>query len=88
MIYLVNINLPPEIRYKDVYTRQIGIIPGPNNPRALLDTFLQPIIDEAKKLSMDGLVTIEDEVEICKAKAFIAMVSGDLPAAGEVNLNT
>ena len=88
MIYLVNINLPPEIRYKDVYTRQIGIIPGPNNPRALLDTFLQPIIDEAKKLSTDGLVVIKDKVEICKAKVFIVMASGDLPAAGEVNLNT
>lgn len=85
IVHLVNMNLPPSLRYKDTYTRQLAILPGPNNPGSLLETFLKPIVNEAEKLSQDGLVVVKNGVTVCKARVYIVMATGDLPAAGQVS---
>lgn len=46
-IYLVCLNLPPELRFLPEYICLVGIIPGPNEPSLQeLNHFLRPFIDE------------------------------------------
>ncbi len=46
-IYLVCLNLPPELRFLPEYVCLVGIIPGPNEPSLHeLNHFLRPLIDE------------------------------------------
>lgn len=56
IVHMINLNLPPEIRYEDMYTRQVAILSGPNNPKSLLDTFLLPIVEELQDLSTKGMI--------------------------------
>jgi hypothetical protein len=72
-------------RYLDPYTIQLGILPGPNNPNALVDTFLKPIVDEFQKLSTAGMTVYKDGVLLCKAKVHLVIATGDLPASAELS---
>jgi hypothetical protein len=45
----INANLPPDERVKKENLLIAGVIPGPNSPKKM-DTFLQPLVDELKKL--------------------------------------
>ena len=43
-------NLPPEICMKDPYLFLTYTIPGPDNPKAKIDIYLQPLIDKLNEL--------------------------------------
>ena len=43
-------NLPPKMCMKDPYLFLTYITPGLDNPKAKIDVFLQPLIDELNKL--------------------------------------
>ena len=43
-------NLPPEMCMKDPCLFLTRIIPGPNNSKAKIDVYLQPLIDELNEL--------------------------------------
>lgn len=84
IVHFINLNLPPEVRYQENYTFQVAVLPGPNNPKSLLDTFLRPIIEELKILSTAGMVVSVDNTEVCKAKVHLVMATGDLPASTDL----
>lgn len=55
-IYLVCLNLPPDIRYRPENVYLAGIIPGPNEPELhQLNQFLRPLIDDLLVLWHRGL---------------------------------
>lgn len=45
-IYLTILNLPRNVRSKQVNTILVGLIPGPHEPRHDLNTFLEPLVED------------------------------------------
>jgi len=43
-------NLPPEMCMTKPYMFLACVVPGPDNPKAGIDVFLQPLIDDLKRL--------------------------------------
>ncbi len=71
------------IRYTDEYLLQLAILPGPNKPSDM-DSFLRPIVDELNDLSSNGLIVRRNHQEVCRAKVYLMMASGDIPAVADM----
>ncbi|XP_060178050.1 uncharacterized protein LOC132607983 [Lycium barbarum] len=56
-VFLTPYNLPPELCVTSPYIFLNCIIPGPRNPKVLIDVYLQPLIDELKMLWVEGVET-------------------------------
>ncbi|XP_025653212.1 uncharacterized protein [Arachis hypogaea] len=52
-------NLPPHMCMKDPFLFLTCIIPGKENPKAKIDVYLQPLIDELKELWDEGILTYD-----------------------------
>jgi hypothetical protein len=52
-------NLPPGMCMTDPYIFLTLLIPGPRNPKALIDVFMQPLIDDLKLLWATGVETYD-----------------------------
>ena len=50
VIYFVIQNLPRSERFKFENVILVGIIPGPNEPRRHMNSFLSPIVDDVQRL--------------------------------------
>ena len=48
-IYLTVLNLPKYIRYKRENVILLGIIPGPNEPKNDINSFLKPLVHELQQ---------------------------------------
>ena len=46
LLYLVIVNLPREERFKWKNVIVVGIIPGPEEPKLHINSFLRPLVDE------------------------------------------
>lgn len=87
IIALTCLNLPPDIRYKDENVFLAGIIPGPDEPPLTdINHYLSPLIDEFVSLWDPGVrfsrTATSPHGRI--ARAAIALVACDLPAARKV----
>ena len=51
-------NLPPEMCMSKPYMFLSCLIPGPSNPKASIDVYLEPLIDDLKKLWV-GILTYD-----------------------------
>ena len=49
VIYATVLNLPRYLRYKRQNVILLGIIPGPQEPKKNINTFLQPLVDELQQ---------------------------------------
>ncbi|XP_060189787.1 uncharacterized protein LOC132618798 [Lycium barbarum] len=58
-VFLTPYNLPPEMCMTSPYIFLNCVIPGPRNPKVLIDVYLQPLIDELKQLWCEGVVTYD-----------------------------
>jgi hypothetical protein len=63
---------------------QLAVLPGPSTPE-VIDSFLQPIVEEFKDLSNHGLLVRRNGVDICKAKVNLVIGTGDIPAAAALS---
>ena len=52
-------NLPPEMCMTKPYMFLTCLIPGPSNPKAKIDVYLQPLIDDLKQLWNCGVLTYD-----------------------------
>ena len=80
-IYMNILNLPRTERYKRKWTMLIGLIPGPNEPKENINSFLKPLVDDLIEL-WNG-VSLDSSTGTMMKGALI-MVSCDIPAARKV----
>ncbi|XP_052116487.1 uncharacterized protein LOC127746636 [Arachis duranensis] len=58
-VIVIPYNLPPGMCMKDPYLFLTCLIPSPNNPKANIDVFLRPLIDELNELWNPGVLTYD-----------------------------
>ncbi|XP_060182916.1 uncharacterized protein LOC132612852 [Lycium barbarum] len=58
-VFITPYNLPLEMRMTSPYIFLNCIIPGPRNPKVLIDVYLQPLVDELKQLWAVGVETYD-----------------------------
>nr|XP_016446420.1 PREDICTED: uncharacterized protein LOC107771546 [Nicotiana tabacum] len=58
-VFVTPYNLPPELCMTSPYLFLTCIVPGPHNPKSLIDVYLQPLIDELQLLRHQGVETYD-----------------------------
>ena len=84
-IYLVVLNLPRNERFKEENVILVGTIPGPNEPKQHVNTFLSPLVQDLQML-YDG-ITFQNPSTILgytTIRATLACIVCDLPATRKV----
>ena len=84
MIYLVIANLPRSERYKLENIIIVGIIPGPNEPKKHMNSFLMPMVDELLDLWEGCYIQTSSALGIVPVRCALLCVSCDLPATRKV----
>ena len=79
VMYAVVLNLPRAIRFKPENLLIIGIIPGPDEPTLVMNSYLKPMTDELFDLWEDGIV-----MEGSNSYAALICVACDRPAATKI----
>jgi hypothetical protein len=81
-VILINLNLPPDQRYKIDNILASMLIPGPKRPKNI-DTFLRPLLDEL--VSLDKGVSALDGSSRTnfQLRAWVTIVTGDGPGLAE-----
>ncbi|WJX35324.1 hypothetical protein P8452_23334 [Trifolium repens] len=75
-------NLPPEMCMSKPYMFLSAVIPGPSSPTVGIDIYLQPLIDDLKRL-WEGVVTYDiSRKRNFKMKAALMWTINDFPAYG------
>ncbi|KAK2454153.1 hypothetical protein QL285_001747 [Trifolium repens] len=75
-------NLPPEMCMSKPYMFLVDVIPGPSSPTAGIDIYLQPLIDDLKRL-WEGVVTYDiSRKQNFKMRAALMWTINDFPAYG------
>jgi hypothetical protein len=74
-------NLPPEMCMTKPFMFLTCLIPGPSNPKAHIDVYLQPLIDELQMLWSDGELTYDISTkQNFVMKAMLMWTINDFPA--------
>ena len=81
-LYLVVINLPRAIRYKIENIIFVGIIPGPNEPKGTLNTYLGPMVRELSEMWTGCWLGSNCNKKYVRAA--LICVSCDIPASRKV----
>ncbi|XP_025661384.1 uncharacterized protein [Arachis hypogaea] len=83
-VILISYNLPPWLCMKQTSFILSTLIPGPKMPSNNIDVYLQPLIDELKKL-WDGVETYDaKEGNIFKMRAVLMWTISDFPGLGNL----
>lgn len=82
-VIFLNLNLPPQERYKVDNILAGMLIPGPKKPK-VLDTFLRPLVNELNNLGGNGVLAVDGRnYTEFQLRAWVTMVTGDGPALAE-----
>ena len=86
VLYLVLMNLPRSERSKRQNIFLVGIIPGPNEPRYHINSFLAPLVDELILLWGEGVNLRHSGSRLFpeRFKAALLCVACDMPASKKV----
>lgn len=75
-------NLPPEMCMTKPYMFLAAVLPGPDSPKSGIDIYLQPLIDDLKRL-WSGVVTYDISTKInFNMRAALMWTINDFPAYG------
>ncbi|XP_059310954.1 uncharacterized protein LOC132062391 [Lycium ferocissimum] len=58
-VFVTPYNLPPQMCMTSPYLFLTFIVPGPRNPKSLIDVYLQPLIHELHTLWHEGVITYD-----------------------------
>lgn len=83
-IYISIQNLPREERFSVENIILVGIIPGPNEPSKVMNSYLTSLVDELKKL-WHGVIMQSDSNSPVFVRAALICTACDIPAARKVN---
>lgn len=75
-------NLPPEMCMTKPYMFLSCIVPGPDNPKAGIDVFLQPLIDDLKRLWVGEWTYDISRKQNFRMRAALMWTINDFPAYG------
>ncbi|XP_012568913.1 uncharacterized protein [Cicer arietinum] len=76
-------NLPPEMCMTKPFMFLTCLIPGPSNPKANIDVYLQPLIDELQQLWSEGALTYDISMkQNFVMRATLMWIINDFPAYG------
>ena len=78
VIYMALLNLPRQIRFKWENVLVCGIIPGPQEPKLNINTYLKPLVDELC-LAWNGMLIKEGSTHALYRMALVCL-SSDVPA--------
>lgn len=81
-VIFLNLNLPPEERYRIANILTGVVIPGPKKPKEL-DTFLQPLVEELLQLDQGVQAFDGNTKSAFQLRAWVTIVTGDGPALAE-----
>ena len=84
VVYLTILNLPRSVRNCHQYTLLVGIIPGPNEPKRDINSFLKPLVDELKLFWSGEHIKIPSLPEPQLVRSALVCVACDLPASKKV----
>lgn len=79
VIYLCVLNLPRHLRYKQENILLVRIIPGPKEPKQVVNAFLSPLGDELKEFWTGVNIQVSNELNI-KFRIVLACIMSDMPA--------
>ncbi|XP_060177962.1 uncharacterized protein LOC132607901 [Lycium barbarum] len=80
-VFLTPYNLPPELCMTSPYIFLNCIIPGPRNPKVLIDVYLQPLINELKILWLEEVETFDVSLkQNFNLRATLMWTINDFPA--------
>ena len=82
-VIVARYNLSPEMCMKDPYLFLTCIISCPNNLKAKIDVYLQPLIDELNELWCDGILTYDISTkQNFRLRVALMWTINDFPAYG------
>ena len=84
IVYFCILNLPREIRYLPQNIIVAGIIPGPKEPEKVMNTYLEPLVDDLKKLWNDVYIEVPTLAVPVRVRAALLCVTCDKPACRKV----
>ncbi len=82
-LYMVVMNLPRAERFKPENVLLVGLIPGPNEPKMNINSFLKPLVGELKVLWKEG-IRVDDRKGNKIVRAALLCVACDIPATRKV----
>ena len=82
-IYLTIQNLPRHLRYRIENMIVIGIIPGPDEPKKNINSFLGPLVVELQEAWQSGFVIQLKNYSVC-IKLALTCIACDIPATRKV----
>jgi len=83
VLYLVILNLPRHLRYKQENAILVGIIPGPKEPKYTINSYLNPLVDDLKEFWTGVNLKLQTGQSI-NVKVCLLCVSCDIPACRKV----
>jgi len=79
-IYISVLNLPRKIRYKRENMILVGLIPGPYEPEKIINTFLEPLVEDLHHLWKGVDMNIPSIKTVKKVRCALLCVACDMPA--------
>lgn len=83
VIYMSIQNLPRTERFVSENVILIGVIPGPNEPKLMINSFLEPLVEELQQL-WKGVFVKNATGATVLVRAALSCVACDIPAARKV----
>ena len=83
-IYMAVQNLPREERHSSENVILIGVIPGPREPKKVMNSYLRPLVDELNEL-WDGVLMHSASETPVIVRAALICTACDIPAARKVS---
>lgn len=84
VVYLTILNLPRSVRNCHRYTLLVGIIPGPNEPKRDVNSFLKPLVEELSSFWSGEHIQLPSLREPQLVRCALVCVACDLPASKKV----
>ena len=84
-IYLTIQNLPRNIRCKEENVILVGVIPGPNEPSLVMNSYLSPLVEELKQGWEYGFPATTSENVKVNIRVALSCVACDIPTSRKVS---
>ena len=82
--YIAIQNLPHHLRFHSENIILVGVIPGPNEPKGDINTYLKPLVNELLELWTGGVMQTVAGVQVL-VRAALVCVAYDIPASRKVS---